>query len=343
MNEHIHKRRRKNNYEIELYLNAIDYKNINKFKYLLNQNEEKNIIKDILLELYEKDLLTYERLQFIIENNNNLIYISSSLITKLIKNKNYKILNIIFKNIKIFDKSKVELSDEDLNTLIWNEKYIISKNNDNYYLYNFCIRYNNENMIKFLIEHGADVNEENHNGETALFIACLSGNEDLVKYLVEHGANINKKNKYGKTPLSRACFSENKNIIKYLIKHGADINKKNCLGKTPLYELYLNKNENFIKYFKYICQINKENYYGETPFFKACLSGNENIVKYLVEKGVYINKINNKGETPLFNACLSGNENIVKYLVEKRVDIDKENYNGETPFFKACLSGNENI
>ena len=31
-----------------------------------------------------------------------------------------------------------------------------------------------------LVEHGADVNKENRNGETPLFMACVRRNKDLV-------------------------------------------------------------------------------------------------------------------------------------------------------------------
>ena len=39
-----------------------------------------------------------------------------------------------------------------------------------------------------LVEHGADVNAENHAGQTALDLAALVGADDLVAYLKQHGA-----------------------------------------------------------------------------------------------------------------------------------------------------------
>jgi len=41
------------------------------------------------------------------------------------------------------------------------------------------------------VEYGADINKENWNGETVLFVAYKSKNEDLVKYLLKHGTNKN--------------------------------------------------------------------------------------------------------------------------------------------------------
>ncbi|OUM58750.1 hypothetical protein PIROE2DRAFT_22739, partial [Piromyces sp. E2] len=62
-------------------------------------------------------------------------------------------------------------------------------------LFHSCL---NENIkvVKYLVEHGADINKENYERETPLFYACKSGNEAVIKYLVERGADINKENKY---------------------------------------------------------------------------------------------------------------------------------------------------
>jgi len=54
-----------------------------------------------------------------------------------------------------------------------------------------------------------------------LFNACSSGNKDLVEYLVEHKAEINNENKNGETPLFYALKSENKDLVEYLKKQGA--------------------------------------------------------------------------------------------------------------------------
>ncbi|ORX82475.1 ankyrin, partial [Anaeromyces robustus] len=55
--------------------------------------------------------------------------------------------------------------------------------------------------VKYLVEHGADVNKQSNDSTTPLFYACINGHENIVKYLVEHGADVNKKNNDGKIPL----------------------------------------------------------------------------------------------------------------------------------------------
>ena len=44
--------------------------------------------------------------------------------------------------------------------------------------------------------------------------------EKMMKYLVEHGADVNKKDKNGQTPLKIAKQKENERVIEYLMKHG---------------------------------------------------------------------------------------------------------------------------
>lgn len=86
----------------------------------------------------------------------------------------------------------------------------------------------NIEVIQFLLNKGADINECDQFGDTALLIAVAGKNIPLIKYLVEHGANVNPKPGYrGSTPLSLAIKKGNMEIIKYLTDHGAKIVQKN--------------------------------------------------------------------------------------------------------------------
>ncbi|OUM60369.1 hypothetical protein PIROE2DRAFT_36401, partial [Piromyces sp. E2] len=71
-------------------------------------------------------------------------------------------------------------------------------------------------------------------GETPLFHACSFENENIVRFLVEQGSDIHKQNRYGGTPLFYACETGNEPIVKYLVEQGSDINKENNEGETPL-------------------------------------------------------------------------------------------------------------
>ena len=61
------------------------------------------------------------------------------------------------------------------------------------------------------------------------------GKIDLVKYLVEHGADVNLSNDHhSTTPLTIACLNRNKEIVEYLLEHGADVHAKENDGDSSL-------------------------------------------------------------------------------------------------------------
>jgi len=64
------------------------------------------------------------------------------------------------------------------------------------------------------------------------------GNMEMVKYLVDHGADLNKKNTYGKTPLFNACYHcKSVEAIKYLIEKGANVNEEDKSRSTPMFDV----------------------------------------------------------------------------------------------------------
>jgi ankyrin repeat protein len=78
-----------------------------------------------------------------------------------------------------------------------------------------------------LIAHGADPNSRTVNGSTALHQASKFGRIEIVRLLIEHGANVEVKNDEGETPLDilvlsgeHVASSENREeIIKLLSEH----------------------------------------------------------------------------------------------------------------------------
>ena len=70
--------------------------------------------------------------------------------------------------------------------------------------------------IKKIVKSGADVNEVDKIGETALMWAVYNDYVDIVKLLINAGADVNVKNKYEFTALIRAL--KNPRILEILIK-----------------------------------------------------------------------------------------------------------------------------
>lgn len=93
----------------------------------------------------------------------------------------------------------------------------------------------NIEIIKLLINKGADVNGKNYTDSSPLHYAVALKNKgtEIIKLLIDKGADMNTKNCYGDTPLHRTVFRSLENA-KILIEHGADVNAKDNDGKTPL-------------------------------------------------------------------------------------------------------------
>jgi ankyrin repeat protein len=83
-------------------------------------------------------------------------------------------------------------------------------------------------MMKVLIDAGADLNAVDHGGMTPLMWASYHDRLGIAEYLFEHGADVNYTRDLGdeKTALEHAKSEEMKNL---LIKHGAS----GTHGATP--------------------------------------------------------------------------------------------------------------
>jgi len=52
----------------------------------------------------------------------------------------------------------------------------------------YACKWNNFELVKMLVEYGADVNTRNKNGSAALAIARANGNNQIADFLLENGA-----------------------------------------------------------------------------------------------------------------------------------------------------------
>jgi hypothetical protein len=88
--------------------------------------------------------------------------------------------------------------------------------------------------VKQLVEGGANIEETDDDGMTALLLASTNGHFEVVVYLVENGANVAHTDIIGMTALHCACSDGDILCVTYLLKHGARITERSNDGKTVL-------------------------------------------------------------------------------------------------------------
>lgn len=101
-------------------------------------------------------------------------------------------------------------------------------------------------IVKLLIDNGADVDIKTEYGSTPLHAALKLGYYartrgeqseffDIARLLIRSGAkDVNTKDEDGTTPLFLALYSEQFAIAKSLVDLGANVNEKAKDGQTPL-------------------------------------------------------------------------------------------------------------
>ncbi len=91
-------------------------------------------------------------------------------------------------------------------------------------------------LMKLLIDHGADPNIRDKRNWTALHFAAQNYDLRATQLLVEVGADVNAKDDYGNNAIFKAVmnFEGNGDVIQFLKSHGADFNEKNKSGISVL-------------------------------------------------------------------------------------------------------------
>lgn len=81
---------------------------------------------------------------------------------------------------------------------------------------------------------GADINQRNDTGRSALLIAARHGKLPAVEALVQAGADINLQDKNGDTALHLAAVNTHRPVVEFLLRHGANAKTRNNNHLTAL-------------------------------------------------------------------------------------------------------------
>ena len=157
--------------------------------------------------------------------------------------------------------------------------------------------------------------EETFHGATALWCASCWGHYNIVKILVDKGANVDNFTETGSTPLRTACYDGRYKIVQYLVEHGADVNATNIYKSTCLFCLCHTGNYDIVQYLLMNgADPGLKDFSGETALHISAAKGHLAIAKLFIDKGIPVMVKDNFGVTPLMEAAINGKTNVVDYL-----------------------------
>lgn len=198
----------------------------------------------------------------------------------------------------------------------------------------------NIEIVKLLLEYGADTDIQTENRVTALISAIANDHIEIVKLLLEYGADTNVQDEDGWVPLMSATEIGNIEIVKLLLEYRADINIKTKNGGTALIIASQNGYIEVVKLLlEHSADTNVQDENEVTPLMFASSNGYIEIVKLLLEYNVDTNVQGENGVTALMFASQNGYIEIVKLLLEHNVDTNIQAENGATALMLASKNG----
>ena len=154
--------------------------------------------------------------------------------------------------------------------------------------------------VRFLLDHGADVNARRDDLWTPLHLAANNGQLSVTRMLLQRQADVNSRNGDGQAPLhllSRRGISPDEDddgseIAELLLEHGANVNEKDEDNATPLHLASYNKRLKIVRVLlAHGANADAEKDGGETPL-QLALSGNRDaqedgigVVRLILESG----------------------------------------------------------
>ncbi|HEV3025836.1 MAG TPA: ankyrin repeat domain-containing protein, partial [Pirellulales bacterium] len=152
-----------------------------------------------------------------------------------------------------------------------------------------AIRNADTQVVRNLLDNGADVNARDAEGNTPLILASFYASPECVGLLLENGADVNTASKAGATALIRAATSYEKTRL--LVAAGANVRVRTALGNTPL-------------------------------ILAARRAGNSRTVQLLLEHGANATERNDAGISPVLAAAGSGDLETMRLLLDAGAKAD---------------------
>lgn len=216
-----------------------------------------------------------------------------------------------------------------------------------------------------------DWNQKNDQGHTGLYLASRSGFDDIVRTLIQHGADVNATGGHYGNPMHAACFAGHIDVVRLLLEHGADPHAggkfDNALqasllgGREEVAQVLMENNYQILNQHDYHSALHQAAQAGFTKLvrllqktFAASFEQSVSIQRSAIEAAIFkgqqgvLKQFLREPPDPhrdllknaLSTAALGGQNSLVLQLLERGLNIEEEGRFG-TPLRAASLMGRE--
>uniref|UniRef100_I3J5I3 Protein phosphatase 1, regulatory subunit 12C n=1 Tax=Oreochromis niloticus TaxID=8128 RepID=I3J5I3_ORENI len=213
------------------------------------------------------------------------------------------------------------------------------------------------------------INCSNADGITALHQACIDGSIEMVTFLLEQGASVNQVDNEGWTALHVAASCGHADITEFLLQEGASLTAVNCDGDVPADIALDETTESLLQSYTRRQGVDVESAKrweeeqimadartwlteglpadvrhpktGATPLHVAAAKGYLEALKILCQCGLDVSAVDFDGWTPLHAAAHWGQGEACRILAEQLCNMEARSNGGQTPFDVADESVSE--
>jgi ankyrin repeat protein len=196
--------------------------------------------------------------------------------------------------------------------------------------------------VRFLVEHGADLNQANAKGETPLFLSIASDIDsfDKMKFLLTKGANVNLPGPEGQTPLMLASRLMMPGYVVYLLARKANADAKDGSGNTALSLAAKAYGEQAVNPRDYTAivravanassSVDQRDAIGMSPLMWTAISNLPEAMNAVLAKGADVDARSSDGRTALMWAASANALDTIRILISKRADVRATDNTGRT-------------
>lgn len=354
---------------------------------------DEDIVKFLLKKgafLEESEISKVDFLYWLIVNNYGGIYDN---IIKLVVNKGFEKVKKRVETEKIISKKLVTADRAEVSSVLKEasamrdsieeeekelRKKILNKRNSNGgILLIEALRNKKNDIVKFLVESGADVNIHDENGENAVGLVCFDEycrDLELLRYFCENGADLKGKYK-GESIVKQAFIHADIELIKHMyISHinvyeelknsnfvefpkniVDEIYKKISQKEFRIYErgfpelwviAFTTKDLNDVKLWIEAGYDVNEVVEGKTLLWECCFSEelkNLDTAQLIIENGADMNISNNEGQKIVTYACQENHIDVLDMMIANGACLDVQDRDNKTALMYACINGNKDI